>query len=183
MGSHDCLIAGVIGYAFGVPGITALVAMLWKHETWRPILGSAAWLSQIICCKRWSAFYFFTATAFRLFGSVEAATAMLIAHAIFLIQIPMSALWLKYFNYGPMEWIWRHHTYRKLLGLVDARPRYSHDAERQRRHGNFIDQLRYRCYDAGQLQNQGGRRPDRPQRKLPEVFDSSLAGIMHAKPF
>ena len=31
----------------------------------------------------------------------------------FIIQIIISTIWLKYFNYGPLEWLWRSATYRK----------------------------------------------------------------------
>jgi uncharacterized protein len=32
---------------------------------------------------------------------------------VFIIQIILSTLWLKYFNYGPVEWLWRSATYKK----------------------------------------------------------------------
>jgi uncharacterized protein len=32
---------------------------------------------------------------------------------IFALQVFLSTLWLKYFNYGPVEWIWRSATYKK----------------------------------------------------------------------
>jgi uncharacterized protein len=32
---------------------------------------------------------------------------------VFIIQIIISTIWLKYFNYGPVEWIWRSATYKK----------------------------------------------------------------------
>jgi uncharacterized protein len=31
----------------------------------------------------------------------------------FIIQIILSTVWLKYFNYGPLEWLWRSATYKK----------------------------------------------------------------------
>ena len=31
----------------------------------------------------------------------------------FIIQIIISTIWLKYFNYGPLEWLWRSATYKK----------------------------------------------------------------------
>lgn len=31
----------------------------------------------------------------------------------FIIQIILSTIWLKYFNYGPLEWLWRSATYKK----------------------------------------------------------------------
>ena len=33
--------------------------------------------------------------------------------AVFIIQIILSTIWLKYFNYGPVEWLWRSATYKK----------------------------------------------------------------------
>ena len=36
---------------------------------------------------------------------------------VFIIQIVFSHLWLKKFKYGPLEWIWRMFTYRKILEI------------------------------------------------------------------
>jgi len=33
--------------------------------------------------------------------------------AVFSAQVILSTLWLKYFNYGPVEWLWRSATYKK----------------------------------------------------------------------
>lgn len=33
--------------------------------------------------------------------------------AFFIIQIIVSTIWLKYFNFGPVEWLWRSATYKK----------------------------------------------------------------------
>ena len=33
--------------------------------------------------------------------------------AIFIVQVILSSTWLKYFNYGPLEWLWRSATYKK----------------------------------------------------------------------
>jgi uncharacterized protein len=40
-----------------------------------------------------------------------------IAVVIYLIQLWYSALWLKYFKYGPLEWIWRQLTYGKFIPI------------------------------------------------------------------
>lgn len=32
---------------------------------------------------------------------------------VFIVQIILSHTWLKYFNYGPLEWLWRSATYKK----------------------------------------------------------------------
>jgi uncharacterized protein len=36
---------------------------------------------------------------------------------VFIGQIILSTLWLKYFNYGPIEWLWRSATYKKWQPL------------------------------------------------------------------
>ena len=42
----------------------------------------------------------------------------LIALAVYAFQIGFSSLWMKYFRYGPVEWIWRMLTYGKKLPLL-----------------------------------------------------------------
>jgi uncharacterized protein len=46
-----------------------------------------------------------------LWWRTGASRAMSIAAAIIVVQIPLSALWLSRFRFGPVEWIWRRLTY------------------------------------------------------------------------
>lgn len=118
-------IAGVVSYAFGVPALAlfyiASVATLWQKAAWRRALSFLApvgrmaltnYLLQTIICV-----IIFYGYGLGKFGRVGATAATLIALAIFLFQILVSALWLKYFSYGPMEWVWRQLTYRQRLDL------------------------------------------------------------------
>jgi uncharacterized protein len=50
---------------------------------------------------------------FGLFGSVERWTQILIVLAIWIFQILITNIWLKYFRFGPAEWLWRSLTYWK----------------------------------------------------------------------
>ena len=52
---------------------------------------------------------------FGLWWHTGASTAMYIAAAIVVLQIPLSALWLSRFRFGPVEWVWRRLTYRTPL--------------------------------------------------------------------
>lgn len=36
---------------------------------------------------------------------------------VYFFQVVYSNLWFRYFNYGPLEWIWRQLTYGKRLPL------------------------------------------------------------------
>lgn len=118
-------VAGVIGYAFGVPalalGIIALIVMLWQSALPRRMFSVLApvgrmaltnYLMQTVVCV--TLFYGF---GFGWFGTIGATEATLIALTIFAIQIVLSTVWLSFFAYGPMEWIWRQLTYGRGLSL------------------------------------------------------------------
>ncbi|ANF95022.1 hypothetical protein AR543_02550 [Paenibacillus bovis] len=42
------------------------------------------------------------------------AALLPIGIVFFILQIGVSKLWLKHFNYGPVEWLWRTGTYWKV---------------------------------------------------------------------
>ncbi len=46
----------------------------------------------------------------------------ILAFAVFFIQVILSTLWLKYFNYGPLEWLWRSATYKKWQPMKKRPP-------------------------------------------------------------
>jgi uncharacterized protein len=53
------------------------------------------------------------------FGSnIGPAYYMPIAICIFIVQVLYSHLWMRYFEYGPLEWLWRHLTYGKRLSML-----------------------------------------------------------------
>ena len=54
---------------------------------------------------------------FGLWWRVGTSTAMAIALAIIAVQIPLSAWWLRRYEFGPMEWVWRRLTYRQPLQM------------------------------------------------------------------
>lgn len=56
------------------------------------------------------------------FAKLDPATIRLIAVGIFLIQIPLSMLWLSIFNYGPFEYLWRAATYLRFPPMLRTTP-------------------------------------------------------------
>ncbi|MDE5871546.1 MAG: DUF418 domain-containing protein, partial [Muribaculaceae bacterium] len=38
---------------------------------------------------------------------------------VFLFQIRFSAIWLRFFRFGPLEWIWRCLTYLRLFPITN----------------------------------------------------------------
>jgi uncharacterized protein len=51
------------------------------------------------------------------FGRYGAGTVEIIAIIIFASQAAFSIVWLRYFRYGPIEWLWRCGTYWQVLPL------------------------------------------------------------------
>lgn len=49
-----------------------------------------------------------------LYAQTNAAINLGITIAIFVIQIIVSSVWLRFFRFGPLEWLWRSLTYGKL---------------------------------------------------------------------
>lgn len=46
-----------------------------------------------------------------LFGSVSRLEQFGIVLCVWAVQVPLSVLWLRYFRFGPVEWVWRTLTY------------------------------------------------------------------------
>ena len=63
---------------------------------------------------------------FVLFGKLQRYEVYYVVGAIWLFQILSSHIWLKYFRFGPFEWLWRSLTYMQKQPMkkkaVDAEP-------------------------------------------------------------
>ncbi|MBT8379297.1 MAG: DUF418 domain-containing protein [Ignavibacteria bacterium] len=51
---------------------------------------------------------------FGFFGKVEREIQILIVIAVWIFQIILTNIWLRYFRFGPVEWLWRSLTYWKI---------------------------------------------------------------------
>lgn len=59
----------------------------------------------------------FYSYGFGLYGKVGPALGIVFTVAIFTLQLFLSRWWLQRFRFGPVEWLWRSFTYRKLQPL------------------------------------------------------------------
>jgi uncharacterized protein len=56
---------------------------------------------------------------FGLWGKVGPAVQLVMAFAVFfIIQVPLSTIGFRYFEYGPLEYVWRLGTYGKRRAVV-----------------------------------------------------------------
>jgi uncharacterized protein len=56
-----------------------------------------------------------------LWGTMGIYQITLVALGIYVFQILFSAFWLKYFTFGPLEWVWRCLTYGKYFPILKMR--------------------------------------------------------------
>ena len=70
------------------------------------------YLGQTIIC-----IFIFYGFGLGFFGQVERGYQLLLVLGIWLLQLLISPLWLKYFRYGFAEWLWRSLTYGKIQPL------------------------------------------------------------------
>lgn len=56
--------------------------------------------------------------AFDLYDKVTPSGGLLLALGVALFQIPMSVIWLRFFRFGPAEWLWRSITYKEFQRMV-----------------------------------------------------------------
>lgn len=103
---------------FGIFGLLMLLyksgVFQWFFKLMRPVgqMAFTNYLTQSI-----SSGIIFYGIGFGLFGNLPRYKVYLIVLVIWLVQIVWSHIWLRYFQYGPFEWVWRQLTYWKKLPL------------------------------------------------------------------
>jgi uncharacterized protein len=99
-------------------GWTGLIMLLCKHSVVTSLtcrlaaVGQMAltnYIMQTVICT-----FLFYGHGLGLFVKVERVGQIAIVFAIFAVQLLVSPLWLKRFQFGPLEWLWRSLTYWRL---------------------------------------------------------------------
>ncbi len=109
---------GVVGLSFAY---LCSIALWFRTPSGRRVLGTLAPIGRMALTGylSQSALYLlvFYGIGLGLLGRVGALPVVGIAAVIFVAQMAFSALWLRRFRYGPMEWIWRCLTYGEFLEI------------------------------------------------------------------
>ena len=63
------------------------------------------------------ALFFFTGAGFGMFGKLQRHELLYVVFSIWIFQLIISPIWLKYFEFGPIEWLWRNLSYQKMHPL------------------------------------------------------------------
>ena len=60
------------------------------------------------------AMFFFTGAGLGMFGKLQRHELLYVVFSIWIFQLIISPIWLKYFEFGPIEWLWRNLSYQKM---------------------------------------------------------------------
>ena len=100
---------------FQTTGYLSLLILLYKAIPFRKILNVFAPVGQMAFTNYLSqsiitsiVFY-----GFAVYGTLQRYEVYYVVGAIWLFQILSSHIWLRYFRFGPFEWVWRSLTYLK----------------------------------------------------------------------
>lgn len=113
---------GTAGMSFAYIGIVALICLRVRRSRILhafSCVGRMAltnYLMQSIICT--TLFYGY---GLGLFEKLSHAQALAVVFAIFGVQLIISPIWLRYFRYGPFEWLWRTMTYMRVQPIRAGR--------------------------------------------------------------
>ncbi len=120
--------AAVAAYTFAVIPLglayAAAFALLWRHAA--SVLcvlaapGRMALTNYLL--QTLVGLTVFYGVGFGLAGTVSIQALLGIAAGVYAVQTILSNLWLRFFNYGPMEWAWRGLTYGEAPRMLRAAP-------------------------------------------------------------
>ena len=98
-----------------------LVMLVCRSKTWQPLtqplvaVGRMAftnYILQTVICT-----FIFYGHGLGLYGTVSRVQQIAIVFAVWVLQLVVSPLWLRSFQFGPLEWLWRSLTYHQLAPL------------------------------------------------------------------
>ena len=106
---------GSLGMAAAYTGLIMLWTLsgLWTQlKHWLAAVGRMAFTNYILQSVLCSLIFY--GFGLGLFGQLERWSQVLVVGAIWMLQLWISPLWLRYFRFGPLEWLWRSLTYFRV---------------------------------------------------------------------
>lgn len=101
----------MLGYAMGFVALWRTVRIRKLMQLFAPI-GRMAFTNYVIQSLVCSAVFF--GYGFAAYGRLGAAQALAFATLLYASQMFISAIWLRYFRFGPIEWVWRSMMYGRM---------------------------------------------------------------------
>ena len=118
--------AGTLAYnallVLAPPALTAAyvatLCLLWLRPSGRRLLHPLAPVGRMAMSNYLMHSLVFTTISYNyglgLYGEIGYLEGLGLTVLMFALQIPLSAWWLRTFRFGPLEWLWRTLSYRRL---------------------------------------------------------------------
>lgn len=110
-------IGGTASAVFYLTSIT----LLWQKSVFQKILGLLTPIGKMALTnyllQSILSFWIFYGVGFGLYGEIRPVLQIGFVLILFCLQIIGSIIWLRYFQFGPVEWLWRTITYKKIQPL------------------------------------------------------------------
>ncbi len=107
-----------LSLAVGYIGLIMVICKLGLFSFLRSALAAVGqmaltnYLAQSLICN-----FIFMGFGFGLFGDLQRYQAYWVVVAVWIFQIVFSLTWLRFYRFGPAEWLWRSLTYRQRQPL------------------------------------------------------------------
>jgi len=119
---------------FGVPALcfcyAYAIVLLAQNPKWKVRFAPLAPVGRMALSNYILQILFFDLLAYGLgfFGKVGPLLGVPVGVVVFLLEVLLSAWWMRRFRFGPAEWLWRTLTYGKLQPMR-MRPRAAADRQ------------------------------------------------------
>ena len=117
----------------GMLALAAVIMLIVKHgvlqvpQRWLAAIGRTAlsnYIGTSLLCQ-----LLFSWGPWKLFGRLEYYQLMYVVSGVWAVNIIGSTLWLRSFEFGPIEWVWRSLTYCKLQPMLPRAERTAMGAD------------------------------------------------------
>ena len=98
-----------------------LIGWVWYYTPWQKIVSPLKYVGRMALTnyilQSAIGVVLFSSIGFKLYETLRPIETLIIPSIVFAIQIVLSKIWLKHFKYGPLEWLWRCLTYKRLIPI------------------------------------------------------------------
>lgn len=97
------------------------IGWIYYNTKWKKILSPLKYVGRMALTnyimQSFIGLILFSSIGFKLYETLSPSKALIVAIFVFIFQVLFSKIWLKHFRFGPLEWIWRCLTYKKLFPI------------------------------------------------------------------
>lgn len=98
-----------------------IIGWLWYNTKWKTILSPLKYAGRMALTnyimQSLIGLILFSSVGFKLHETLSPSGTLVMAIGVFIFQVVLSKFWLTYFRFGPLEWLWRCLTYKKMLPI------------------------------------------------------------------